>query len=95
MLCVTLAQDDQIRLIDDEEEEEMENNVDELENISGVAEKKRKIVCQTQTFEKELYFQWKSNFNMLVKKIIYLPHFLYYYYLNWKECNVNDFIDTV
>merc|ERR1711892_566873 len=45
-LCVTLAQDDQIRLADDDEEEEMKNNIDELVDISGVAEREIKIVRQ-------------------------------------------------
>ena len=60
-LCVTLKQDDQVLQIDNEEEEDLENNFDELENISGVAERKRIIVRQIKSFDKIIYFHWKTT----------------------------------
>ena len=73
----------------------MENNFDEIDDISGIAERKRKIVRQIQTVEKELFRQWKNNLILLVKNIIHFPYFLYNYFTSWKECIVNDFIDTI
>ena len=94
--CVTLAQDDTLVLINNEEEEsDYCNDIDEAKDDLNYIEKNKNIFYQRQTIQKQGLLkikQIKTQCFKSVLKCINFPVFVYLYYSNWKQGIVNDFI---
>jgi hypothetical protein len=92
--CVTLAQDDTLVLINNEEEEsDYCNDIDEAKDDLEDIEKNKNIFYQKQTFRGLLKIkQFKTQCFKSLLKCINFPVYVYLYYLQWKQGIVNDFI---
>ena len=93
MVFVTLAQDDQIVLIDIEDEESEYCNHEEKAQddikYCEVINQNEKLSIQLLTIKAK---QMKCQIISFLQKIINFPFSLHYYYLIWKQDVVNDFI---